>query len=211
MSSRFNSFRIGQDDKPSNPSTNPWLKKVEGYSFETQQDVADAMSNPLYETNSEFRAGVAVVLSRSNVTGGPIVGERGALERGLANRKAARKAEEAEIHQEAVLALFNTDLYRTSPTERRRVRDLIAANSAAVDATMGHRVVDRSLTPGVRVQITEEEMQQIRSGVKQEAKEKRVAEAKQAALNAYHEAMNTANHEDDDDGSNEGTDAPAAE
>jgi hypothetical protein len=189
MSSQFNSFKIQPSHIAGDPKKNKYLVGFEDFTFNDNAEVQAAMQDPRYHSDADFRYAVHVVLGRSNVSGGAIVGERGALERGLANREAARKAEDAEIHQEAVLALFNTELYQKSPTERRRVRDLIAANSAAVDATMGHRIIDRSLQPGGSVQLGESDLNEIRNGVRKEAADKRQAEAKEAAQAAYDRAM----------------------
>jgi hypothetical protein len=189
MSSQFNSFKVQPSHIAGDPKKNKYLVGFEDFTFNDNAEVQAAMQDPRYHSDADFRYAVHVVLGRSNVSGGAIVGDRGALERAMSNREAARKAEDDEILQEQALALFNTDLYRTSPTERRRVRDLIASNQGAVDAALGHRFVDRSLQPGGSVQLGEADLNEIRNGVRKEAADKRQAEAKEAAQAAYDRAM----------------------
>lgn len=185
-------FRINHDpNKPaSDPSQNKYLTgENAGFVFESDADVLAAMSTNEYHTNPDYRYAVHVVLGRS--PGILMQGDnrKGLLESAMANRQQAAAAEEREIFNEKTLELFGSDLYKKSPTERKRVRELIAANSGEIEAAAPERFINRA-AQAVRIQATEADMQAVRQTVAKEKEANRQAIAKDAAQRAYDRAMN---------------------
>lgn len=198
MSSAYNSFAVQPGHIPSEPSKNKYLIGFDHHTFKSEAEVLAAMQDERYSTDADFRQAVQIVLGRSpGILGDP--GRKGVLESGMANRQGARAIEDAEIQQEQTLKLFNTDLYRTSPTERKRVRELIAANEPAVKQAMGHRVIDRNLQKSVRIQLTDEDLNNVKAALAKEKADGREAAAQQAAQAAYDHAMNGGGRSDDSD------------
>lgn len=196
-------FRLHNDPKErlaGDPSQNKYIKEAEGYTFPSNKEVLEAMSNPLYRSDPDFRYAVHVFIDRSPGvlnTHGIEGNQRGVLEKAMANNAGA--AEEREIFNEQTKALFGSELYKTSPTERKRVRDLIAAGSDVIEANGGAgRLIDRR-GQGGRIEASADDYNEIKTKVAKERTDKHEASAKDAAQRAYDRAMNGGVGSDSDD------------
>jgi hypothetical protein len=192
-----NSSRFASD-----PSKNEWLTKNEGYVFSSDAEVMEAMRNPLYHTDPDFRYAVHVVIGRSPGvlnTHGIDGNQRGVLEAAMENKDGAAAAEQREIFNEQTKALFGSELYKTSATERKRVRELIAANSDLIDANGGAgRLIDRR-GQGGRIEATADDFNEIKAKVAKEREDNRETAAQDAAQRAYERCLNGEVGTDSDD------------
>lgn len=175
----MNGFRIAVN-VPDPNAVNPYLKDFDSsWGFNSEKEMVDAMSDPRYSSLSQdgmhYREAVGKMLAQSDFGNNLTSNEA---------KASARKArylrdEDHQIAREATLALFNTDLYRTSAAERRRVRELIAANQEHIEQALPETRNGPSVKKS-RLQFTEADMLEIKKAVeaeKQAAIEKRRQDA----------------------------------
>lgn len=191
----FLSFK--PSDEPKKP--NKYLTgDLSQYAFETQEDFMTALADPRYESEPDFREAVAIMRGQSDF------GDLTSNAAKAAERKAQwLRDEDHQIAQEAAQALFNTDLYRTSAAERRRVRDLIAANQANIEKTLPETRNGPSVKK-FRLQLSEADMLEARKLVDEEKQAEREKNRKEAIEQAIRDAERpyidvTGMHTEDDE------------
>lgn len=175
----FQAFKAS--DEPKQP--NKYLTgDPSQYGFATQEEFMDALADPRYETEPDFREAVAIMRGQSDF------GDLTSNSAKAAERKAQwLRDEDHQIAQEAAQALFNTDLYRTSAAERRRVRDLIAANQANIEKTLPETRNGPSVKK-FKLQLTEADMLEARKMIDDEKKDALEQSRKDAIEAAVKEA-----------------------
>jgi hypothetical protein len=173
--SNFASFRIGDGQPQAEPG-----KRVNRYlgpeaewpehGFESEAEMHKAFADPRYETDSEFRDAVAIMIKHSNPsTDAPSVYSGRELSRAMSDPASARAIQDQEIYNERIMDMFNDPRYATSPSYRRQVEDTIRANMGAIDQAIGHRVKDRNVTKGVqRVQLSSDDYGAARKAITDE-------------------------------------------
>jgi hypothetical protein len=130
--------------------TNKYLNGIlpENCQFQTRQEMIEAMQDKRYATDEEYRDLVTHMLqrpfadeeSRQATQSGPVDGRT--LARAMSDPAAARKQELALVARERYQAMFTKRdengnlLYDKSPSYREEVRQILIANSDAIDAQM---------------------------------------------------------------------------
>lgn len=204
----FTRFVIGQDDqKEIEPGkrVNQHLGQEANWQkngFRSQAEVQAAFLDPRYGTDPEFRDAVIIMLQNSPEEYAP--GSAGSgiqignhvLESAMANRAAARAAEDQAIYAERIQQMFADPRYEKSPSYRREVEDFIRANEAAIDQAVGHRVVDRT-HQALRVELTGDAVAEARANLKADAKANAKVQAQDAAIRAARQAYFSALNQDD--------------
>ncbi len=175
----YNSYT--PSDEPKSP--NKYLTGDRSqYAFENQEEFMEALADQRYETEPDFREAVAIMRGQSDF------GDLTSNEAKAAARKAEwLRDEDRQIAKESAQALFNTDLYRTSPTERRRVRELVAANQDLIESTLPETKNGPSVK-SFRLQLTEADLNEVKKLVADEKKAQLEVNRKEAIERAVREA-----------------------
>lgn len=130
--------------------------KLEDCQFEDRAAMIEAMNDPRYKTDEEFRDLVGHMLQRpflsdegKQTTQGTVVDGR-SLSRAMSDPEGARKQELALVARERYQAMFTKRdengnlLYDKSPAYREEVRQFLIDNNDAIDAQMpAGTLVDR--------------------------------------------------------------------
>ncbi|MBS0180013.1 MAG: hypothetical protein JSR20_14755 [Nitrospira sp.] len=205
---QFQRFMIGQDQQQeAGNRTNKYLGKEAEWSkhgFSSQSEVQAAFQDSRYETDPEFRDAVIIMLGNSpeehapGMPGSGIQVGQGVLEKAMANRAAARAAEDQAIYNEKITEMFNNPKYQTSPSYRREVEDFIRAHEAEIQNAVGHRAIDRTHDAlPIRIQMDGDALNETRQKLKADNKANAKAQANEAARSAARRAYFQALGQDD--------------